>query len=148
MDSNGIAKKSPYKASWLAQFNAVMWRSWLSMRKEPLLIKVRLLQTVVSNFILRTSHVQFQSVAIYITDTKSVQAEWTHFQNWSCKRLFVTTTNTKNRILLPGLFSDLKITKHTEKPFGNFWSLTHNKNVFLVYKFMFVKPMDTWWLGC
>ncbi|KAK7601642.1 hypothetical protein V9T40_009083 [Parthenolecanium corni] len=46
MDSNAVAKKSPYKASWWAQFRAVMWRSWLSMKKEPLLIKVRLLQTI------------------------------------------------------------------------------------------------------
>lgn len=50
MDSNAVAKKSPYKASWWAQFRAVMWRSWLSMKKEPLLIKVRLLQTIVRFF--------------------------------------------------------------------------------------------------
>ena len=38
---------SPYKASWCEQFRAVLWRSWLSVIKEPILIKVRLLQTVV-----------------------------------------------------------------------------------------------------
>ncbi|XP_034944953.1 protein white-like isoform X2 [Chelonus insularis] len=38
-------KKSPYKASWCEQFRAVLWRSWLSVIKEPILIKVRLLQT-------------------------------------------------------------------------------------------------------
>lgn len=39
--------RSPYKASWCEQFRAVLWRSWLSVIKEPILIKVRLLQTVV-----------------------------------------------------------------------------------------------------
>ncbi|XP_054289076.1 protein white-like [Macrosteles quadrilineatus] len=37
---------SMYKASWYAQFKAVFWRSWLSVNKEPVLIKVRLLQTL------------------------------------------------------------------------------------------------------
>lgn len=41
------AGRSPYKASWCEQFHAVLWRSWLSVIKEPLLIKVRLLQTIV-----------------------------------------------------------------------------------------------------
>ncbi|KAJ8955185.1 hypothetical protein NQ318_009081 [Aromia moschata] len=44
---NGHKYESPYKASWLAQFRAVLWRSWLSSVKEPLLVKVRLLQTMV-----------------------------------------------------------------------------------------------------
>ncbi|TMW39470.1 hypothetical protein DOY81_015450, partial [Sarcophaga bullata] len=35
-----------YKASWLTQFRAIMWRSWISTVKEPLLVKVRLIQTV------------------------------------------------------------------------------------------------------
>ena len=39
---------SSYKASWLEQFRAVLWRSWISVIKEPILIKVRLLQTIVS----------------------------------------------------------------------------------------------------
>ncbi|KAK0160941.1 hypothetical protein PV328_008291 [Microctonus aethiopoides] len=38
-------QKSPYKASWCEQFHAVLWRSWLAVIKEPILIKVRLLQT-------------------------------------------------------------------------------------------------------
>ncbi|KAL1138055.1 hypothetical protein AAG570_009750 [Ranatra chinensis] len=37
---------SPYKASWWIQFKAVLWRSWLSVMKEPVLIKVRMLQTI------------------------------------------------------------------------------------------------------
>ena len=39
--------KSPYKASWWSQMRAVLWRSWISILKEPLLIKVRILQTLV-----------------------------------------------------------------------------------------------------
>lgn len=46
VENNHMAKRSPYKASWYAQFRAVMWRSWLSMKKEPVLIRVRLLQTI------------------------------------------------------------------------------------------------------
>ncbi|XP_002040562.2 protein white [Drosophila sechellia] len=34
-----------YKATWFMQFRAVLWRSWLSVLKEPLLVKVRLIQT-------------------------------------------------------------------------------------------------------
>ncbi|XP_075159333.1 protein white-like [Haematobia irritans] len=34
-----------YKASWLTQFRAIVWRSWISTLKEPLLVKVRLIQT-------------------------------------------------------------------------------------------------------
>lgn len=47
MDPQNVAKRSPYKASWIAQFKAVMWRSWLSMKKEPVLTRVRILQTIV-----------------------------------------------------------------------------------------------------
>ncbi|XP_049807634.1 protein white-like [Schistocerca nitens] len=43
---------SPYKASWCAQFRAVLWRSWLSVIKEPILIRVRLLQTVMVGFLI------------------------------------------------------------------------------------------------
>lgn len=35
-----------YQADWCAQFRAIVWRSWISTLKEPLLIKVRLIQTV------------------------------------------------------------------------------------------------------
>lgn len=41
-----LVDTSPYKASWWAQFRAVLWRSSLSVFKEPQLIKVRMLQTV------------------------------------------------------------------------------------------------------
>ncbi|XP_060528288.1 ABC transporter G family member 5-like [Cylas formicarius] len=48
--SNGF--KSPYKASWFAQFRAVLWRSWLSIIKEPLLMRVRLMQTILVSLML------------------------------------------------------------------------------------------------
>lgn len=43
-DENGFI----YKATWFTQFRAILWRSWLSVLKEPLLVKVRLIQTTVS----------------------------------------------------------------------------------------------------
>nr|WOD55111.1 ABCG transpoter White [Hymenopus coronatus] len=46
------AGRSPYKASWCAQLRAVLWRSWLSVIKEPLLIKVRLLQTLMVSLLI------------------------------------------------------------------------------------------------
>lgn len=45
--SNG---KVQYRATWWTQFLAILWRSWLNVVKEPMLIKVRLLQTGVSQF--------------------------------------------------------------------------------------------------
>ncbi|XP_050431841.1 protein white [Adelges cooleyi] len=41
-----LANRSPYKATWLEQFSAVFWRSWLSVKKEPTITKVRIVQTV------------------------------------------------------------------------------------------------------
>lgn len=43
---NGNGKKQ-YRASTWTQFRAILWRSWLTVLKEPLLVKVRLIQTVV-----------------------------------------------------------------------------------------------------
>lgn len=43
-NGNGIEN---YRVSWWAQFRAILWRSWLTVLKEPLLVRVRLLQTVV-----------------------------------------------------------------------------------------------------
>ncbi|XP_076166926.1 protein white-like isoform X2 [Ptiloglossa arizonensis] len=45
-DSKDPKNRSPYKATWCEQFRAVLWRSWLSVIKEPILIKIRLLQTI------------------------------------------------------------------------------------------------------
>ncbi|XP_076756288.1 protein white isoform X1 [Xylocopa sonorina] len=51
-DSKYSKTRSPYKASWCEQFRAVLWRSWLSVIKEPILIKVRLLQTVMVSLLI------------------------------------------------------------------------------------------------
>ncbi|KDR20987.1 Protein white [Zootermopsis nevadensis] len=45
-------QRSPYKASWWAQLRAVLWRSWISIIKEPLLIKVRILQTLMVSVVI------------------------------------------------------------------------------------------------
>ncbi|XP_076032219.1 eye pigment precursor family transporter white [Oratosquilla oratoria] len=39
-------RKSPYKASWCTQFRTVLWRSWLEVAREPLIIRVRFVQVV------------------------------------------------------------------------------------------------------
>ena len=41
-----ISYKSPYTVGWCAQFSALIWRGWLSVIREPKLIKVRLFQTI------------------------------------------------------------------------------------------------------
>ncbi|XP_048586786.1 protein white isoform X3 [Nematostella vectensis] len=37
----------PYKASWWRQFKTVMWRSWLSNRRDVLMFRIRILQSIV-----------------------------------------------------------------------------------------------------
>lgn len=54
------SSRSLYKASWCEQFRAVLWRSWLSVIKEPILIKVRFLQTIV----------RFPPILIYLLKLK------------------------------------------------------------------------------
>ncbi|KAF2898581.1 hypothetical protein ILUMI_07595 [Ignelater luminosus] len=49
---DGNHHNNRYKASWFSQFRAVLWRSWISIIKEPLLIKVRLLQTIITALII------------------------------------------------------------------------------------------------
>ncbi|XP_058443759.1 protein white isoform X2 [Malaya genurostris] len=39
------ASKSGYRSGWWTQFYYVLWRSWLTVLKDPMLVKVRLLQT-------------------------------------------------------------------------------------------------------
>lgn len=43
-NGNGVEK---FRVSWWAQFRAILWRSWLTVLKEPMLVRVRLLQTFV-----------------------------------------------------------------------------------------------------
>lgn len=47
VDNNGRTY-SGCRASWWTQFRVILWRSWLSVLKEPMLVRVRLIQTVVS----------------------------------------------------------------------------------------------------
>ena len=44
---NKNTRKSPYKASWIEQFRATLWRSFLSVVKEPMLMQIRFVQTAV-----------------------------------------------------------------------------------------------------
>ena len=41
-----VMKRSPYKANWWRQFKAVLWRSGLEMIREPLIVRVRMMQTI------------------------------------------------------------------------------------------------------
>ncbi|CAL8147556.1 unnamed protein product [Orchesella dallaii] len=47
-----LQSRSPYKASWWAQFRAVLWRSWISILKEPMVLRVRVIQTVIISLLL------------------------------------------------------------------------------------------------
>ncbi|GFY43706.1 protein white [Trichonephila inaurata madagascariensis] len=47
-----IKETSRYKASWCSQFKAVLWRSWISLIRDPMLIKVRFLQSLVIGLML------------------------------------------------------------------------------------------------
>ncbi|GFQ95823.1 protein white [Trichonephila clavata] len=47
-----IKETSRYKASWCSQFRAVLWRSWISLIRDPMLIKVRFLQSLVIGLML------------------------------------------------------------------------------------------------
>lgn len=42
------ASRTGYRSTWWTQFYYVLWRSWLTVLKDPMLVKVRLLQTAVS----------------------------------------------------------------------------------------------------
>lgn len=44
--------KSPYKATWIEQFRALIWRSFLSVIKEPMIMQVRFMQTIVIALVL------------------------------------------------------------------------------------------------
>ncbi|CAG0919856.1 unnamed protein product, partial [Notodromas monacha] len=46
IDDEVVMKTGVYKAGWFAQLNAVVWRSFVSISREPLILKVRLFQTV------------------------------------------------------------------------------------------------------
>ena len=50
IDDDVVVKRGVYKAGWFAQLAAVVWRSFLSVSREPLILKVRLFQTMVRIF--------------------------------------------------------------------------------------------------
>ncbi|KAG5683231.1 hypothetical protein PVAND_012524 [Polypedilum vanderplanki] len=41
-----------FRAPWLTQFYAITWRAWLSVLKEPMLVKVRLSQTIMVSLLI------------------------------------------------------------------------------------------------
>ena len=45
--SNRRKKKSPYKADWSKQFNAVLWRSWILVVRDSQLLRARLIYCLV-----------------------------------------------------------------------------------------------------
>nr|NP_001403473.1 protein white [Cimex lectularius] len=44
--SSKMKKHSKYKASWLQQFVAVFWRSWISVLKDPTVLRAKMIQTI------------------------------------------------------------------------------------------------------
>nr|AHK05665.1 ATP-binding cassette transporter sub-family G 75152 [Tigriopus japonicus] len=42
-----FSELKPYKSPWDQQFRAVLWRSWHSVTKEPLIAKIRILEVIV-----------------------------------------------------------------------------------------------------
>ena len=49
--SNIQFKRSPYKASWSTQFNTVLWRSWTTVLREPRVLRMKAVQTIVCIFL-------------------------------------------------------------------------------------------------
>ena len=41
-------KLSPYKASWCNQFMALLWRSFITNSREPMITRIKFSQTIVS----------------------------------------------------------------------------------------------------
>ena len=46
--SSVATRSSPYKASWGEQFSALLWRSWLSIVKDPMILRIRIGTSIVS----------------------------------------------------------------------------------------------------
>ena len=49
-------RSSPYKASWGEQFTALLWRSWLSIVKDPMILRIRIGTSIVSLILNLSSH--------------------------------------------------------------------------------------------
>lgn len=76
--SNLQFKRSPYKASWSTQFSTVLWRSWTTVLREPRVLRMKAVQTIVGFFlschspfdtILLNSHYYYYSVCRSLTCT-------------------------------------------------------------------------------
>ena len=46
MRFNGSSLKA-YKAPWFQQFRAVLWRSWHSVTKDPIIARIRIIEAIV-----------------------------------------------------------------------------------------------------
>lgn len=44
-------KRSPYKASWCRQLGAVLWRSWISNKRDAVVFRIRIFQAIVTALI-------------------------------------------------------------------------------------------------
>jgi hypothetical protein len=66
-------QRSPYKASWFAQLRAVMWRSFLSIRREPAVLKVKAFQTIVIEIFLNPHLLQLRNRLIFGNFCSSLQ---------------------------------------------------------------------------
>nr|QST15003.1 ABCG2-like1 protein [Diaphanosoma celebensis] len=62
--------RSPYKASWFSQFRAVLWRSWISVIREPAVLRVKAFQTI---FIAGLIAAIFQGQEYTISNLSNIQ---------------------------------------------------------------------------
>lgn len=78
--SNGMINGNHYRATWWMQFRAILWRSWLTVLKEPLLVRVRLCQTVVRcNQVNRSIRLHLCLSDVYFSFTVSCISCWCDF---------------------------------------------------------------------
>ncbi|XP_031332548.1 protein white-like [Photinus pyralis] len=47
----GVREESPYKSSWCTQLRVLLWRSWLSDMRDPLIIRMRVGQVIITELI-------------------------------------------------------------------------------------------------
>ena len=61
---------SPYKASWWAQFLALLWRSWLTVIREPIVLRVKAFQTLVSFCVIESRQLNDLNISVTLTIRK------------------------------------------------------------------------------
>ena len=65
-----VDKIKPYKSSWYQQFIGCLWRSWKSIIKEPAIIRIRVIQNIVSSLsIAKTCSQSYKHSTIVIYNT-------------------------------------------------------------------------------